>query len=183
MSAFRLRSAPILRSTVRGTLVAAGLAALGTHSSAVDAAGICQDRLADNVYSCNVRSDADARFQDCLRFSAPGSISEDFDLFSDNFNDVLACDCKTRGTLDQPEFGTSLMFQCVSNVSQAFNVAFQGRAGQSRITRGQAINSFGDSFVFECTIDPACELSVPRATAGAPAPPATSSYSGLAVPR
>jgi hypothetical protein len=167
-------------SMIGAALFAAGL---GLQPAEADAAGICQDRLANNVYSCAIRSEAGARFQDCFRFSAPGAISDDFDLFSDDFNDVVACDCRTRGTFEQPEFGTSLMFQCVSNASESFNVAFQGRAGRNRITKGQAINSFGDSFVFQCSIDPDCDIGVAPAVAGADDTRASSSYSGLAAPR
>ena len=90
----------------RSSIVAAVLAAMLMVPS-LDVRANCQDLVDDNIYLCRVKNDVDLRFSDCFRFAAPGSQSEDFDLFSDSLDGVLACDCKATGNFASPVFGAA----------------------------------------------------------------------------
>ena len=133
----------------------------------------CQDLLDNNVYRCQVKSDFDTAFEDCFRFTSPGVQSQDFDLFTDGLGEVLGCECKAKGSFKNPRFNKSNDFHCVNAREQAegeafLNIAFEGQVSAEwdrgkkrgkRINNGQAVNEFGDSFVFQCKLDPACSVS------------------------
>ena len=121
----------------------------------------CQEALNNNVYHCKVKSDFGTPFEDCFRFTSPGILSEDFDLHIDGFGD-LACECKAEGSFSRPKFEKSDEFHCVAVPEpNSFNLAVEGQVEDDgdEIEDGQAVNSFGNSFVLECKLDPKCEVA------------------------
>jgi hypothetical protein len=121
----------------------------------------CQDLLDNNVYRCQVKSDFGTAFEDCFRFTSPGLQSQDFDLFIDLLGEILGCECKAEGSLENPQFNESREFHCVNALFSAFlNIAFEGEVAEhgETLKNGQAVNEFGDSFVFRCVQDPECSV-------------------------
>jgi hypothetical protein len=119
----------------------------------------CQDLLGNRSYQCRVKDDRADAFDDCFSFTTPGEQSQDFDLFSDLFGDILSCDCKVTGTFRTPSFGAANSFHCVSRSDAAFGLAFDGeikRRGRRLV--GEGVNEFGNSFFFRCDRVRSCEL-------------------------
>jgi hypothetical protein len=127
----------------------------------------CQDVLDNNVYRCQVKSDFDTPFEDCFRFTSPGVQSDKFDLFVDGLGIVQGCSCKAGGSFNTPDFGASKEFQCVTTGIDDFGIAFNGRADGTQLKKGQAVNEFGDSFLFQCKLDPTCSIGGGAAVRGA----------------
>ncbi len=118
----------------------------------------CQTVLGNNVYRCQVKSDFDTPFEDCFRFTSPGVQSDKFDLFVDGLGIVQGCSCKAAGSSNTPSFGTSKEFQCVTTGEDDFGIGFDGKADGTQLKSGQAVNEFGDSFIFQCKLDPTCAI-------------------------
>jgi len=125
----------------------------------------CQDLLNNNVYRCHVKSDFGSEFEDCFRFTSLGIVSEDFDLNIDGLPwETLACECEAKGSFKKPVFNAGREFHCVNSQfvdpELLLNIAFEGDVVKKgkEIKEGEAVNEFGNSFVYECVIDPACEL-------------------------
>jgi hypothetical protein len=89
--------------------VAVAVLALSATAALPDAPALadCQDLLGNRSYQCRVNDDRADAFDDCFSFTTPGEQSQDFDLFSDLFGDVLSCDCKVTGTFRTPSFGAA----------------------------------------------------------------------------
>ncbi len=120
----------------------------------------CQTVLGNSVYRCQVKSDFDTPFEDCFRFISPGVQSDKFDLFVDGLGIVQGCSCRAGGSFNTPDFGGSKEFQCVTTATGTddFGIAFNGRADGTQLKKGQAVNEIGDSFLFECKLDPTCAI-------------------------
>jgi hypothetical protein len=122
----------------------------------VAGASTCKDYLDNNVYSCHAKSDAGDDFTDCFRFTSPGVASPDFDLAVDTFGGPLACDCQATGSVKTPKFSASKVFECVSPSSIGLGIVFSGKVSSTKIKKGQAVNEFGRSFLYECVVSPTC---------------------------
>jgi hypothetical protein len=125
----------------------------------------CDGLLGDNVYRCQVKSDFGDPFEDCLRFnsSAP-TVSDMFDLSVDGLNPgaPLGCSCKSTGSFTSPKFNGSKEWVCVTPMTSADGVGYVwgGKvASKGKINHVYANGSMGDSFIFNCVIDPACIAS------------------------
>ena len=118
----------------------------------------CEEVLDNNVYRCQVKSDFGTAFEDCFSFISPGDRSDKFDLFVDGLGQVLGCSCRASGSFNSPAFDASKEFQCVTNGVDGFGIAFNGRADRTQLKKGQVVNEFGDSFLFECKRDPTCAI-------------------------
>jgi hypothetical protein len=118
----------------------------------------CEDVLNSNVYRCEVKSSFGTQFPDCLRFTSPGFQSQHFDLFPDELGEVLGCECKARGTFNNPRFNESRSWHCASTGGADLGISFSGVAGQVRLFRTEAVNEDGESFVLDCELDLACTI-------------------------
>lgn len=120
----------------------------------------CADRLANQVYSCTVAAEGGGTFQDCLRFSAPGVVSDEFDLTTDAQSLTLGCTCKAKGSSKKPKFGALPIFVCTGDDVEGDYVFEANVAGSGKkITKGFVSNGSGGSFVFDCKVDPACAVA------------------------
>ena len=133
----------------------------------------CENMLGNNLYLCDIKTDFATEFTDCFQFTSPGVVSLDFDLYIYGLGETLACDCKASGKFKAPVFSSTPFFHCVNeNIGDinSLNVSFEGKAadGGDVIKKGQAVNEYGDSFVFICILDPTC--GVIAQAAGAPSP-------------
>ena len=131
----------------------------------------CQEVLGNNVYRCHVKSDFGTEFSDCFRFFSPGFLSGKFDLFVDGLGEDQGCSCKTSGSFNTPDFDGSKEFQCVtSGFSGGLGIQFDGKADGTRLKKGQVVNEFGNSFIFECKLDPNCPFGQGAQVQGAENP-------------
>ncbi len=148
---------------VGGAFVAFALTfAAGIHLARAEN---CQDVLGNNVYSCDVKSEFGDEFSDCFRFTSPGTQSDKFDLFVDRLGHVQGCSCKAAGSFSTPDFNGSKEFACVTTVEDDdFQISFSGKADGTRLKKGQVVNEFGDSFLFECQLDPHCAVAADLTT-------------------
>jgi hypothetical protein len=114
----------------------------------------CADRLANKVYRCDVAVEGGGTFTDCLRFTSPGSISDNFDLTTDQLGATLGCTCLAKGKPNKPKFDASSEFLCTGDE----DVAFKGAVARSgkKIGKGFAANSAGTGFVFSCKQSDTC---------------------------
>jgi hypothetical protein len=129
-----------------------------TAAQTAEAQRNCEDVLNSNVYRCEVKSSFGTQFTDCFRFTSPGFQSQHFDLFPDLLGEVLGCECKARGTFENPQFNESRFWHCASAGGAILGISFEGAAGQVKLFRTEAVNEFGDSFVFDCELDLACAV-------------------------
>jgi hypothetical protein len=118
--------------------------------------GGCDAKVGNHVYRCTVVPEGGAAFTDCLRFTAPGALSDKFDLATDQLGAALGCTCKATGSPKRPKFGGAPAFVCAGDD----DLAFEGTAvrGGKAIGKGFAGNSAGTGFVFTCQQDPACTV-------------------------
>jgi hypothetical protein len=100
----------------------------------------CEDLLANNVYRCEVRSDAGFLNDDCLRFNSTTPIeSSNFDLSIDLLGDTLECSCKTTGSFKSPTFDSSKEWVCTTPDT---GYVWGGKvAGKGKITKVYANDS------------------------------------------
>jgi len=111
----------------------------------------CQTRLANHSYACRGVTSFGQSYTDTFTFSAPGSISATFDLFTTELGISMGCACRPTGSLAHPKFDQSFAFECVGPIpGSSDQIAFSGTASATKITKGQATNSHGDTFVFTC---------------------------------
>jgi hypothetical protein len=99
-----------------------------------------------------------------LALSLRTALSLDLDLNIDGLGIPLGCDCKPKGSLNNPKFSESKKFLGVTTAEGGFGIAFEGTASSNKIKKGTAVNEFGDSFIYECTLDTACALSTRSGT-------------------
>jgi len=138
-----------------GSAMAAGLYAPRVRGIEPLARGSsCADRLGSKVYRCTVAAQSGGTFTDCLRFSSPGSISDKFDLVTDQLGANLGCTCKATGKPNKPKFDASSEFECTGDQE----VSFEGTVNRkgNKIGKGFAANAAGAAFVFSCSEDAAC---------------------------
>lgn len=109
----------------------------------------CENLLANHSYLCQVKSEF-SEFTDCFSFPAPGVLSPHFDMYASVLGDLLACDCKTTGTLAKTNFSASKEFHCVTAGDAPFGISFSGKAVGTKIKKGTAITEEGFTFVYEC---------------------------------
>ena len=128
------------------------------------AAPTCVDLLAGKVFRCQVTTSFGRTFEDCYRFAAPGTRSPELDLVTDLVDDRFGCACQPRGTLKRPVFGLTKAFTCsgggtsgLFTLTLAAKVA--GKNQKTKIRGGRGTNDAGDSFLFQCVVDPACQVA------------------------
>jgi hypothetical protein len=141
-----------------GALIALGLIAVS--ASLVEAAKkSCAQKLGSQVYSCTVAAEGGGTFQDCLRFSSPGTMG-DFDLRSDAQGLLVGCSCKGKGSSKKPKFEALPIFVCSGSDNEG-EYLFEGNVSGSgkKLSKGVATNGSGGSFVFDCKVDPACAVA------------------------
>lgn len=136
-------------------------AAIGPNTS--HAATTCENLLANNVYRCHMKtinpdSGDEIDFDDCFRFSSPGTLSSHFDLSVDLLEIPQGCDCSATGSFKNPKFSASKEFHCTTDTSGS-GYGFRGKVVGNKIQKGQAIGSSGDSYVYECDLVSACAVS------------------------
>jgi len=148
-----------------GIMVASGPVAFANNyargsSRAVVAAASkpnCQTLLDNNSFQCHIKSSFGADFNDCFQFFSPGVSSSQFDVVVVGLTpEHLGCACDAKGSLKDPKFYASKSFDCLGNSFGAYS--FKGKvAGGSKlkIKKGLVTNSFGDTYVYECTLSPA----------------------------
>lgn len=119
----------------------------------------CGDRLANQVYRCQTRTESGATFEDCFRFTSPGQVSDKFDLAVDGLEGaILGCTCKAKGTPKKARFNALPVFVCTGDADAT---SFEGTVSRNgkKIGKGFAANPEGGSFVYACTVDPACAVA------------------------
>lgn len=132
----------------------------GGARAAAKAGKSCSDRLANQVFSCTVAVEGGGSFVDCLRFSSPGTISDEFDMTTDSQGLTLGCTCKAKGSSKKPKFGALPIFVCTGDDVEGDYVFEANVAGSGKkITKGFVSNGTGGSFVFDCKVDPACAVA------------------------
>jgi hypothetical protein len=114
----------------------------------------CAERLANKVYRCDVAVEGGSTFTDCLRFTSPGAVSDNFDLTTDQLGATLGCTCQAKGKPSKPKFDASSAFTCTGDE----DVSFEGTVARSgkKIGKGFAANAAGTGFLFTCKQDDAC---------------------------
>ena len=123
----------------------------GASASAATSPQNCQTRLGNNSYTCSVVSSFGSNFTDTFTFTSPGAISSDFDLFAAELGVSLGCACRPSGSVTHPKFEASFGFECVGPIPESSDqIAIAGTATATKITKGQATNSHGDTFLFTC---------------------------------
>ena len=148
---------------VGGAFLALALSAVSGLPSAQ--AEDCQQVVDNNVYRCHVKSDFGDEFSDCFRFTSPGTQSYKFDLFVDRLGHIQGCSCRASGSFNTPDFNASKEFACVTTVEdEDFQISFSGIADGTQLKKGQVVNEFGDSFIFECRLKPDCSIGSGLAT-------------------
>jgi len=115
----------------------------------------CQDIVDNNRYRCQFSEEASAPFGGCFQFnSSTPTLSDKFDL---QFGVPHGCTCKAKGKVAKPDFNAANEFLCVSHGalgSQAIEGKVSGNG--KKIKNGFFSNNGGNSFVFECEVDPTC---------------------------
>jgi hypothetical protein len=115
----------------------------------------CQDILDNNRYRCQFSEEGAAPFGGCFQFnSSSPTLSDKFDV---QFGVTHGCTCKAKGGVAKPDFNASKEFLCVSHGA----LGSQGLEGKvsgngKKIKNGFLSNNGGNSFVFECELDPTC---------------------------
>ena len=129
------------------------LLVLGVGSSQAEN---CQDILDNNLYRCQFNVEGEILSEVCLQFVSPGVESAKFDLVAGGVN--FGCTCKAKGEVDDPDFNASKEFFCVNPIDTTRAEALEGRVSGSgkKIKGGSYGNSFGNSGVIECELDPTC---------------------------
>jgi hypothetical protein len=137
-----------------------GLASV-TFAGIGNAAGNCEDLLGDNIYRCEVKDESGTlRDQDCFRFNSAPTISQDFDLNVD-LGGAFGCSCRFTGSFNTPTADASKEWICINPTSV---LTFGGKvAGKEKISKVFGLNQGGDTFIFNCVVDPACTSSGPTA--------------------
>jgi hypothetical protein len=131
----------------------------GIVAAAKKAGKLCSDRLANQVYRCQTRAESGATFEDCFRFSSPGLVSDKFDVVIDGLDGAtLGCTCKAKGTPKKARFNALPAFVCTGDADAT---SFEGTVSRNgkKIVKGFAANPAGGSFVYTCTVDPACAVA------------------------
>jgi hypothetical protein len=120
----------------------------------------CVEKLANQVFSCSVAAEGGGTFQDCLRFTSPGTVSGDFDMTSDAQGLLAGCTCKAKGSSKKAKFDALPIFVCTGS-DPAGEYVFEGNVAGSgkKLSKGVATNGSGGSFVFDCKVDPACAVA------------------------
>jgi hypothetical protein len=119
----------------------------------------CGDRLGNQVYRCQTLAESGATFEDCFRFTTPGELSDKFDVTIDGLDGaVLGCTCKAKGTPKKARFNALPIFVCTGDADAT---SFEGTVSRNgkKIAKGFAANPEGGSFVYTCTLDPACGVA------------------------
>jgi hypothetical protein len=122
------------------------------------AAQNCQTILDQNLYRCRFNQKGVGRSEGCVQFSSPGAQSAPFDLLING--DTYGCTCRATGTVAKPKFNASREFLCVQFPVQGDNraAALEGKVSSNgKIRGGYGGTNDGDSVVFECELDPACQ--------------------------
>ena len=146
-------------------VVVLGLALI-TFTSAGNAQSSCEYLLGDTVYSCEVKSESGDPLIDCLRFNSTApTTSGNFDLIVDGLGSRnFGCSCKTTGSFKNPKFDASKEWVCVTTDQTDFNgsgYTWWGKVTSSgKIKKVYAAGSGGDTYIFNCVIDPACVPSL-----------------------
>ena len=113
------------------------------------------------TFSVTVKSSFGTTFADCFRFDVPGA----GDLTIDGLGQVITY---RHGQLDEPE--ASANFKAVSRSGQPLAIMFFGAEVEAlEELTGEAVNEFGDTFVFsgpETGPSTSPELCVASGTAG-----------------
>jgi hypothetical protein len=132
----------------------AGVFALGfAPISRLDAA------VSGHIYQVTVKSSFGTTFRDCFRFDTPQPGFLTIDALGPAIRYRL-------GQLDTPGVATS--FKAVSLFSQPLSIMFFGEEVEGlEQLNGEAVNEFGDTFVFSGLETPACVLTLDPA-AGSP---------------
>jgi hypothetical protein len=153
-----------------GCMTAIALTAMGQGRAQAKS---CTELLSSESYRCLVRSSFQTEFEDCLRFTTPGAVSQNFDLAVQELEETLGCACRTRGSFRRPRFGTATDFHCVTPPEAANAASFAGKVAAKgrRLKKIQAVTSTGDTFVLECILDPTCDVGGALRTAPGPAIP------------
>jgi hypothetical protein len=122
----------------------------------------CQDRLANNRYRCQIKTELGSQFEACFQFQSPGSLSGKLDLSVDGgpeFFTTLECQCKAKSGFTDPKFNASKEFLCGN---EQYGDAAEGKAGGDgkKITNGQFLYNVTPnlSYVFQCTLDATCSI-------------------------
>jgi hypothetical protein len=102
-----------------------------------------------NTYHVTVVSSFGTTFTDCFRFDVPGA----GDLSIDGLGQTITY---RHGQLDA--IGPS--FKAVSRFGQPLSIMFHGEelSGLTQLN-GQAVNEFGDTFVFSGPLAPSCPMT------------------------
>lgn len=119
----------------------------------------CEDLLGDTVYSCEAKNDTGETFPECLRFNSTAPTTGNFDLVVDGLgSNALGCSCKATGSFKKPKFDASKEWVCVTADRVGPNgYTWWGKVASSgNIIKVSAAGSDGQSYVFNCVIDPAC---------------------------
>lgn len=121
----------------------------------------CEVGLANRTFACLVQSDfSSSPFVDCFTFTSPGNQSSHFDLTIAGLGDTLSCACEAVGNRKSFSFNASNSFMCTSTYApfSYMGITFNGKVkiGKPLIKKGQAVNEYGDCFVFECVEDAFC---------------------------
>lgn len=104
----------------------------------------------NTIYRVRVVSSFGTIFNDCLRFDSPNP----GDLRIDGLGQILTY---RHGQLDTLEE----RFKAVTRTSPALSIMFFGEVVDPLdLLTGEAVNEFGDSFVFTGPSDPSCVFSV-----------------------
>jgi hypothetical protein len=99
-----------------------------------------------NTYHVTVVSSFGTMFTDCFRFDNPGPGMLNIDGLGFPITYV-------HGQLD----AVGTRFKSVSTSGQPLSIAFNGEELTAlTLLNGEAVNEFGDSFVFSGPLDPAC---------------------------
>ena len=106
-----------------------------------------------------VKNDSGETFPECLRFNSTAPTTGNFDLVVDGLSsNALGCSCKATGSFKKPKFDASKEWVCVTADRVGPNgYTWWGKVASSgKIIKVSAAGSDGQSYVFNCVIDPAC---------------------------
>jgi hypothetical protein len=133
-------------------------------SNSVHATG-CEELLGDNNYRCQAQADWTSSFETCLNFHSTMSIkSSKFDLSVPSLGN-LGCSCKAKGSSTAPVWDDSKEWVCTGDAEGGF--VFGGSvAGKGKLKKVYAVKNNGNSFVFNCVVDPSCSPSIQNTTGG-----------------
>ena len=144
----------MMRYSILFSLLSIGVVSLSGSAAAQP----CDQLLQSRTYACDVTSDTGNQFDDCFRFTTPGSFVP-IDLFVDLAGTFFTCTCQPRGPAASPRFDTSRRFECVGSADDGTRLSFTGKAGGQRF-RLSAVNEFGVSFFGICRRQTACNVAV-----------------------